>query len=496
MKPVKTLFSRLVDLYRQNPVATMIVTEDQTLSRKQMMEMITLLSHKLPVHENVGIVLDHSPEMIASLFATVKNGSCYVPAEPSFPQKRINQMMKDANVSLVLTSKKYAHLLHDVEMLFIEDLQGDLNQNREIDLTDLAKPEDLAYVLFTSGTTGKPKGVTITNQNVCHYVDAFDNEFHVKSTDRMLQNSVCSFDIFTEEVFASLLNGASLAIPKNKDKKNVDTLMDFIEKQGCTMISGFPYLLEKMNQLDAIPSSLRLLISGGDVLRASYVDHLQPQAAVYNTYGPSETTVCASYFHCLPGTELEDGTFPIGKAVQDVSLSLVDESGQPVKKGELGEILISGLGVGDGYIVDHGHENDAFEKTDNGTVYHSGDLGYELEDGNLAFVRRKDSQVMIYGKRVEISEVENVLMQCPGIKEAVVHARNDSQDLPYLTAYIVTTPEFKGLHDLHTRLAQSLTPFMIPEFFVQLSDIPITDHDKPDIRHLPVVLKDEDIPWS
>ena len=269
MKPVKTLFSRLVDLYRQNPVATMIVTEDQTLSRKQMMEMITLLSHKLPVHENVGIVLDHSPEMIASLFATVKNGSCYVPAEPSFPQKRINQMMKDANVSLVLTSKKYAHLLHDVEMLFIEDLQGDLNQNREIDLTDLAKPEDLAYVLFTSGTTGKPKGVTITNQNVCHYVDAFDNEFHVKSTDRMLQNSVCSFDIFTEEVFASLLNGASLAIPKNKDKKNVDTLMDFIEKQGCTMISGFPYLLEKMNQLDAIPSSLRLLISGGDVLRAS-----------------------------------------------------------------------------------------------------------------------------------------------------------------------------------------------------------------------------------
>ncbi len=496
MKPVKTLFNRLIDLYHQDPNALMIVDQNETLTRKQMMERITTLSKVLPEKSAVGVVLDHGADMIAALFAVLKNGSFYVPAEPTFPRGRIQRMMKDAGVSKILTSRAYADRLEGFDLLFIEDLANKLDQSHEIDLNDKASPQDLAYVLFTSGTTGKPKGVTITNQNVCHYVDAFNEEFHVQPEDRMLQNSVCSFDIFTEEVFASLLNGASLAIASKADQKSVDTLMDFVNKTGCTMLSGFPYLLEKMNGLPAIPSSLRLLISGGDVLRAKYVDHLQDKAAVYNTYGPSETTVCATYFHCLPGTELEDGTFPIGHPVQDVSIELVDEAGKSVKKGELGEIVIYGLGVGDGYILDHGHENDAFKMTSRGPAYRSGDLGYELEDGNLAFVRRKDSQVMIYGKRVEISGVEDVLMQADGIREAVVQARNDSQGLPYLTAYIVTTPEFKGLHELRKQLAQSLTPFLIPEFFVQLSQMPITDHGKPDIRHLPIVLKDEAIPWN
>lgn len=131
----------------------------------------------------------------------------------------------------------------------------------------------------------------------------------------MLQYSVCSFDIFVEEVFASLLNGAALAIPADEDKTDIHTLMNFVERRHVTMLSGFPYLLAEMNHLRQIPSSLRLLISGGDVLRGVYVDHLLDKAEVYNTYGPSETTVCASYYRCNGGTVLEDGTYPIGHPV-------------------------------------------------------------------------------------------------------------------------------------------------------------------------------------
>ena len=142
----------------------------------------------------------------------------------------------------------------------------------------------------------------------------------------MLQYSVCSFDIFVEEVFTTLLSGAALAIPSDDDKSSIERLMRYIDNQHVTMLSGFPYLLQEMNGLDSIPNSLRVLISGGDVLRQSYVDRLVDKVTVYNTYGPSETTVCASYYNCSNGHALEDGTYPVGKAVQGTSIKILDES--------------------------------------------------------------------------------------------------------------------------------------------------------------------------
>lgn len=204
----------------------------------------------------------------------------------------------------------------------------------------------------------------------------------------MLQYSVCSFDIFVEEVFTTLLSSAVLAIPSAATKKNIHSLMEFATKNNITEISGFPYLLLEMNHLARIPKSLRLLISGGDVLRASYITNSTDKVEIYNTYGPSETTVCASYYRCNNVMPLTDGTYPVGKPVLGTQIEILDEHLFPVKQGEIGEIYILGDGISARYIGNRKRENEAFVTRQNGSVlYRSGDLGYFLPDGNIAFLQ-------------------------------------------------------------------------------------------------------------
>ena len=339
----------------------------------------------------------------------------------------------------------------------------------DVSVMSSASPDDLAYILYTSGSTGKPKGVAVRNRNVCHYVRAFQNEFHPGEADIMLQYSVCSFDIFVEEVFTTLLSGAVLAIPSSETKKNIHTLMEFVDKNNITEISGFPYLLLEMNHLPQIPKSLRLLISGGDVLRASYITNLTDNVEIYNTYGPSETTVCASYYRCNDVTPLADGTYPVGKPVLGTEIEILDEHLTPVKLGEIGEICILGDGVSAGYIGNREKENEAFVTWQDGsTLYRSGDLGYLLPDGNIAFLHRKDTQVMILGKRVEPVEVESVLCKCSEIEKAIVRPYTDEQNLSYMVAYIVLKHPEANLSTLKKEMARFLPNYMIPEFFIIL----------------------------
>ena len=432
----------------------------------------------------------HRAEMIASILAVLKTGAMYIPAEPGFPPGRIHYMMEEAKVDFVLTEMQYASKLEGWKQIYSDcsicaSAPGSKNRVYR------QKEGDLAYILYTSGTTGRPKGVSVTNRNVCHYVRAFENEFHPKRGDVMLQYSVCSFDIFVEEVFTSLLNGAALAIPSEDDKKDIRSLMAFVERHGVTMLSGFPYLLAEMNHLDSIPSSLRLLISGGDVLRGHHVDHLLDKAEVYNTYGPSETTVCASYYRCREGQVLEDGTYPIGHPVLGVSIRIMGKDGNELPKGETGEICIFGNGISNGYIGDHDEENKAFVTLADGErMYRSGDLGYLLPDGNIAFLHRMDTQIMIYGKRVEVMEVESRLYQCSGVEQAVVRPFTDEEGLSYMIAYIVPGKKDLKVSQVRKELSESLTSFMIPEFIVKMPQIPLNVNGKPDMSRMPVVMKE------
>jgi len=481
------LFRAMVDKQGDAPA---VIEDKRTMTFKELSAMVDMIADSFPDDtKSVGIVMRHRAEMVASIFAVLKTGAMYVPAEPSFPTGRIRYMMEEAKVDFVLTEMQYESKLDGFKQIYSDCsiCMADPGSKGRIYSQN---PEDLAYVLYTSGTTGNPKGVSVTNKNVCHYIKAFAEEFHPGRGDIMLQYSVCSFDIFVEEVFASLLSGAAIAIPSEDDRNDIPSLMEFVRRHGVTILSGFPYLLADLNHLDSIPASLRLLISGGDVLRGHQVGNLLDKAEVYNTYGPSETTVCASYYRCRAGKVLEDGTYPIGKPVLGAEIQILDQAGNRVKPGETGEICILGGGVSRGYIGNHDAENKAFEKLPDGRVmYRSGDLGYYLPDGNIAFLRRKDTQIMIYGKRVEVMEVESRLYQCSGIEQAVVRAFTDEEGLSYMVAYVVPRNAGLKISQVRKELAENLTDFMIPEFIVRMPQIPLNANGKPDLTRMPVIMK-------
>ena len=485
-----TIYGLFQKIVREHKAAPAIIENNRTMTFGELSDMADMIADSFPDNTRaVGIVMRHRAEMIASILAALKTGALYVPAEPDFPSGRIRYMMEESGVDFVLTEMQCAQKLENFKRIY-SDCSICVAAPGSESRVYAQSPDSLAYVLYTSGTTGRPKGVSVTNRNVCHYVRAFANEFHPVEGDIMLQYSVCSFDIFVEEVFTSLLNGAALAIPSEEDKKDMASLMEFVDRHRVTMLSGFPYLLAEMNHLPSIPASLRLLISGGDVLRGHHVSNLLNQAEVYNTYGPSETTVCASYYRCRGGRVLEDGTYPIGKPVLGASIKILNPDGTETPRGETGEICIFGGGVSNGYIGSHDEENKAFVKLENGAVmYRSGDLGYLLPDGNIAFLRRKDTQIMIYGKRVEVMEVESRLYQCDGVEQAIVRAFTDEEGLSYMIAYIVPSDRELKVSRVRRELSENLTDFMIPEFIVKMPRIPLNVNGKPDMAKMPVVMK-------
>lgn len=471
-----TIYNRFHYWAQFQPTEIAVVEDNRSVTYEELDALVNAIMAKFydEHYTTVGIVMSHGIEMIASMLAVLKSGAAYVPAEPSLPKERIDFMMNTADVDLIITDE-YCKKLSETALH-----------------PDRSKADGIAYILYTSGTSGRPKGVMVENHSVVNYAEAFENEFHVVPGDVMLQYSICSFDIFVEEVFTTLLNGATLAIPsKEIHDGTLADLMAFCERHNVTEISGFPYLLADMNRYHCFPSKLRLLISGGDVIRAAYVTWLKNQSfVIYNTYGPSETTVCATYSRIDNTNPLDDGTYPIGRAVKGVEVKILDNDMTEVPDGEIGEICIYGEGVSRGYIENPPEQKNFITLESGKRMYRSGDLGYVLPDGNIAFLRRKDKQVMIRGKRVEPEEVENVLNESPCVERGLVRAFTDEHGLAYLTAYFV--PSHKNCHIsrikrfLHSRLAD----FMVPEFFVRMEEIPLTKRGKVNYRALPVVMKE------
>ena len=472
----KTIYSRFKEVVDRAPEATAIIEDDRTVSYAQLDKMADIILAKFYDRnpKYVGIVMSHGAEQIAAMLAVLKSGAGYIPAEPSLPQERIDYMMQTAVVELIINDNYCRHLKATDRVM-----------------ADRSTPDGVAYVLYTSGTSGKPKGVVVENHSVVNYAEAFEAEFHTGQGDVMLQYSVCSFDIFVEEVFTTLLNGATLCIPTYSIRNgSLPGLMRFVERHGVTIVDGFPYLLAEMNKLPEIPSCVKLIISGGDVIRGSYITNLRGKGVkIYNTYGPSETTVCSNYYRVDNAEPLADGTFPVGKAVKGVEVKILDKDMHEIAKGQTGEICIFGEGVSRGYLGNPPEQKNFVTLPDGTRFYRSGDLGYELPDGNIAFLRRRDDQVMILGKRVEPEEVENVLNTCPCVERGIVRAFLDDNGLHYLVAYLMPK-EGCNLHDIKEWLSAKLSDFMIPEFFVKIKDIPITRRGKVNMDALPVVMKE------
>ena len=466
-------FRERVDLQPDSPA---IYEEGKSVTFRELDSIVNAIMAKFPEDpgEFIGIVMHHGIMQIAAMLAVLKNGSAYVPAEPTLPKDRIQYMMHNAGVHFIIDDD------------FVEGIEP-----ADGDLPDKSKPDGIAYVLYTSGTTGRPKGVVIENHSVVNYARAFEEEMGVGPGDVMLQYSICSFDIFVEEVFAAILNGAALAIPSdNIHNGPLEGLMDFCRRHNVTIFDGFPYFVADINHRpELLPPSVNLIISGGDVVRENYITNLRGRGIrIYNTYGPSETCVCSNYFRIDNAEALEDGTYPVGKPVKGVDVKILDENFEVVPEGEIGEICIFGEGVGRGYLGNPPEQENFVTLEDGTRFYRSGDMGYRHLD-DIIFLHRRDDQVMILGRRVEPEEVENVLNEYPDVDRGIVRAFKDEAGLHYLVAYLVPNVGFT-LSGLKDWLKSKLSDFMVPEFYVALPKIPLTARGKVDMDKLPVVLKE------
>lgn len=487
-----TIYSRFKQLANEAPEHPVIIDEHSCVNRQGLDMMVDSLVSRFPsfIPARVGVVMDHCVEMIASLLAINKAGAAFVAVEPDYPPERLKRFLTESGVDFVITQKEYASLVSEFTRLIVDHRLFD---NPPLyALPDRGHGDRAAYILYSSSPSGYPAGVMVGNRQVLAMAERFGSIFKVTGDDVLLQYSACTVNIFIEEVFGTILNGAILAIPSAKTRNNPQALMKFADEQYVSIISGFPYLMQELNSIPSLPMTLRLVISGGDSLNSASVEHLTEQLPVYNTYGPAVGTALSTVFCCNSGEPLPSGRYPIGKECKGVDVMILDENLEPVAVGEEGEICIAGNGVADSFTGDHRAEqlSEITTLADGTRIARTGDVGTRLPDGNLVYERRKDSEVNILGRRVVTGEVERAIIASGEVKECAVIHYTDEKGNAYLVAYVVPVSKSFSLSWLKNRAAQYLPSYMIPEFFVLLHHLPLTETGTLNPHALPVVVKD------
>lgn len=440
----------------------------------------------------VGILTGHGASQIAAIMAVVSAGAAYVALEPAIPGEKIRRIFAEAEVDFVLTGRANAQRVKDFNPVVLPS-----DEALKVGATGLPQVEVLpstpAYILYTAGRTGKRKGVVVQNDNVTHYVRAFRHEFKIRDGYVMLQNSVCTLDTFVEEVFVSLLSGATLAILPESNRGDVRSIVDFSERTGVSIISCFTSMVNDLNALRRLPSSLQLLIANGRPVEARDIDWLKDRLVVYYTYGLSETTVRAAWQRC-DNFVLADGatTYPVGTPIEGVKIELLNENLEPVGQGEEGEICILGEGVTRGYVNCDDDQSNFATMPDGRRVYLTGDTGV-FDGQSIHITGNTGGTVQIDGRDVNISEVESALRQDPNVENSVVCSFTDAKGKPYLVAYFTAKYEKMAVSmtELRRNIKNRLAWFKVPEFFVQMQSLPRKGNGKVNLKGLPHIFKEK-----
>ncbi|MCP5053848.1 MAG: amino acid adenylation domain-containing protein, partial [bacterium] len=418
-----------------------------------------------------AIMIEPCIEMMIGIMGILKAGAAYLPIDMQYPEERVRFMLEDSGAGVLVSW---------LNGLKVRRLNGSSEPANKPTNLQTNEPTNVAYIIYTSGTTGQPKGVMVEHSNAVAYVHSFYHEFNLTSDDIFLQQASFAFDVFVEEVYPILLTGGRSVMVQREVIMAIDRLSDFMLKQGITIISCSPLLLNEINNLPHT-GSIRIFINGGDVLKREYVSNLLKTGGVYNTYGPTESTVCATYYRCSQDTP---ATPPIGKPIANYSVHILGKDSRLLPIGVPGELCVSGAGVSRGYLNRPELTNEKFEL--NTTLYHTGDLARWMPDGNVEFLGRIDHQVKIRGYRIELGEIENRLLTHPGIKDAVVVVKENETDDRFLAAYLVPAGEEEIASTLlMAHLSGHLPDYMIPTYFVSLQRFPLTATGKVDRKMLP-----------
>jgi amino acid adenylation domain-containing protein len=451
----------------------------------------------------VGLYFERSPEMVVALLATLKAGGAYLPLDPGYPPERLAYMLEDAQVAVLLTTLGMRERL-DVQMARVVCLDADANiltEESDAPLPCEVKPNNLAYVIYTSGSTGRPKGVMITHRGAVNYLSWAAAAYQVVDGTGAPVHSSIGFDLTVTSLFTPLLSGRSVILIA--EDAGLHGLRDVLHQQGnLSLLKITPAHLEMLSQ--SLPpaeamGATRTLVIGGEALTGESLQFWKqyaPQTEIINEYGPTETVVGCCTYRFAAG-ETQPGAVPIGRPIANTQIYVLDDEGQPVSVGIVGEIFIGGEGVARGYL-NHPELTaekfipDSISGEQGRRLYRSGDLGKFLKEGHVEYVGRADAQVKVRGYRIELGEIEAVIVAQQGVRDAVVIAREDAAGEKVLLAYVVQAEGAeRGVEELKGELRKQLPEYMIPAALIQMDALPLTTNGKIDRKALPEYQADE-----
>jgi len=445
----------------------------------------------------VGVCLERSVDLVVGLLAVLKAGGAYVPLDPSYPQERLDFMLRDSRAHLLLTQHQLRLDLssRDTEVVCLDAETEALGGEPALAPESGVGPDNLAYVMYTSGSTGRPKGVMVSHRAVLNHLRWRQGYFPLSAGDRGLHKASVSFDDSVWEVFEPLLAGARLILARPGGQSDPSYLVQLIAEQQITTACFVPTLLWSFLEQPDLEAcaSLRRVTTGGETLSPELQERFftRLHAGLHNGYGPTETTISATFWTCE--RESDRRTVPIGRPIANTRIYVLDRYLRPVPVGVPGELYIGGDGLARGYVGRAGvtaeqFVPDLFSDVAGARLYRTGDRARYRADGTLEFLGRFDYQAKIRGFRVEPGEIAATLAEHSGVGDGIVVLREDSPGDPRLVAYVVAAADASvpGIDELRGFLQTRLPDHMIPSAFVVLEAMPLTPSGKVDRRALPV----------
>jgi amino acid adenylation domain-containing protein len=441
----------------------------------------------------VGICMDRSTDMLVALLGVLKAGGAFVPLQPDQPRERLLLMLGEARPGVVITTAQARAMLPETAAhLLVLDAARETWMSSPPAVTAGCGPRNLAYVLFTSGSTGVPKGVMIEHRSIVNQLVWRIESFGLTAADRLLQKTPLGFPLSLWELFCPLLTGAALTMLDPGAHIDPRRLADAVRAERISVLHFVPSMLEEfLNEADTAGcESVRLVLSGGEALTEALArrafERFGPAVVVRNAYGQAEATCGATSWTCDP---LSGGPIPIGRPVANTRIYLLDARLRPVPIGVPGELWIGGVQVARGYLNRRELTAERFVDSPfvlGDRIYRTGDMARYRNDGAIEFLGRRDDQIKIRGARVELGEIEAAIRTHPRVRQAIAAIRADADGHQRLVAYLV--PGFgqtPTVAEMRAFLAERLPAAMLPSAVVVLEAIPLTSSGKTDRRALP-----------
>ncbi|MCB2376592.1 amino acid adenylation domain-containing protein [Hymenobacter sp. BT635] len=456
-----------------------VVFENRSLTYKEVDELSNklagylLATYDIQPNDRVGVMLERNEWYVVTVLAILKAGGAFVPIDLAYPEERIAYMQRNSELTVLLNAAELATFTAQ------KDNYPALAPQTNV------KAQDLAYVIYTSGSTGEPKGVMIEHQAIVNTVLTEIHSLEMKPGIRGMQFLSSSFDVSVWEIFTILLSGGELHIASDALKKDATGYTSYLNEHRIEIAAMPPVYLQLLDieQLQ----HLKQLVTGGEEANLELIRAFCQHGDYINAYGPTEASVVATTHIVKKGSVPAGSKIPIGKPIGNMEVYLLDPNGNLLPEGMIGALYIGGPGLSRGYLnrpeltaerfVAHPFKPAA-------KLYHTGDMARWLPDGTLAFAGRQDDQVKIRGHRIELREIENVLLTFPTVREAVVIAREMSDQPKELVTYFVSSKIEIG-QELKAHLAKHLPAYMVPDYYVQLESIPVTANGKINKQALP-----------